>query len=252
MTAFTYRFVPAMRYLKHLVSSGALGEIRHFRAQRFQDWGTRGLGWRQVKARAGTGELGDMLSHRIDYGHHLVGKFSRIVAGMKTLVNERGGARADVDDWVSMMGEFDAGATGVLESTKLASGRGEGHRGLDLVEVNGAEASAVYTTQKPLELLFGKAGARELERIEVPREFWVYPGAERKADEGDPLVTFRWDQDVEFIQAIVEGRECSPSFTDGVECQAAMDACVVSAAERRWVELGEITGADGTRAVARG
>src|SRR5438477_9955717 len=53
MTAFTYRFVPAMRYLKHLVDRGDLGEIRPFRAQRSQDWGTRQLGWRQHKNRAG-------------------------------------------------------------------------------------------------------------------------------------------------------------------------------------------------------
>src|SRR5688500_8832641 len=38
MTAFTYRFAPSMRYLKHLVASGALGQPRHFRSQRFLDW----------------------------------------------------------------------------------------------------------------------------------------------------------------------------------------------------------------------
>src|SRR4051812_47342286 len=35
MTAFTYRFAPAMRYMKRLLESGALGEPRHFRSQRF-------------------------------------------------------------------------------------------------------------------------------------------------------------------------------------------------------------------------
>ncbi len=240
MTAFTYRFVPAMRYLHHLGKSGALGEIRHFRAQRFQDWGSRPLGWRQMKKLAGTGELGDMLSHRIDYGHHLVGSFSRIVAGVRTLVHERGGQLADVDDWAAILGDFKAGVTGVLESTKLATGRGEGHRGLDLVEVNGSAASAVYSTQRPLELQFGKAGAPELQKIDVPRDFRVYPGSPRDPDEGDPLVTFRYDQDVEFIRAIVENRDCEPSFRAGVECQAVMDAAELSATEKRWVELSPV------------
>src|SRR5271155_3081875 len=63
MTAFTYRFVPAMRYADHLIRSGDIGRPNHFRAQRFQDWGDRPLGWRQVRSLAGTGELGDMLSH---------------------------------------------------------------------------------------------------------------------------------------------------------------------------------------------
>src|SRR6185503_19036510 len=66
MTAFTYRFVPAMRYLAHLTKSGALGRPYHYRSCRLQDWGNRPLGWRQVSKLAGSGELGDMLSHRID------------------------------------------------------------------------------------------------------------------------------------------------------------------------------------------
>src|SRR5262245_9585834 len=37
MTAFTYRFAPSMRYLRHLLKSGALGTPRHFRSQRFLD-----------------------------------------------------------------------------------------------------------------------------------------------------------------------------------------------------------------------
>ena len=51
MTAFTYRFAPAMRYLKHLVASGALGQPRHFRSQRFLDWPETSWGWRQYKRR---------------------------------------------------------------------------------------------------------------------------------------------------------------------------------------------------------
>src|SRR5690606_14740319 len=80
MTAFTSRFVPAMRYMHHLVTSGAIGAPRHFRAQRFQDWGRLALGWRQRMAEAGSGEIGDMLSHRLDFAHHLVGPIARVMA----------------------------------------------------------------------------------------------------------------------------------------------------------------------------
>ena len=123
MTAFTYRFVPAMRYLRHLVSSGALGDPVHFRAQRFQDWGRRDLAWRQLKSEAGTGELGDMLSHRLDYGHHLIGPFAKISALMHRVYDSRidaAGAShpADVDDWVACIGTFRQGATACLESTQ--------------------------------------------------------------------------------------------------------------------------------------
>ena len=51
MTAFTYRFAPAMRYLRHLLKSGALGTPRHFRSQRFLDWPETSWGWRQYRSR---------------------------------------------------------------------------------------------------------------------------------------------------------------------------------------------------------
>src|SRR6476620_2482334 len=39
MTAFTYRFVPAMRYMRHLIKEGAVGTPWHFRSCRLQAWG---------------------------------------------------------------------------------------------------------------------------------------------------------------------------------------------------------------------
>jgi len=49
MTAFTYRFAPALRYLHHLCQEGSLGHIRHFRSQRFLDWPETSWGWRQYQ-----------------------------------------------------------------------------------------------------------------------------------------------------------------------------------------------------------
>jgi len=238
MTAFTYRFVPAMRYMKHLIDAGSVGRPFHFRARRFQDWGKRPLGWRQSKQLAGTGEMGDMLSHRIDYAHHLVGPVRRLVADFRNFVPVRGGSISDVDDWVGMLVNFERGnVTGVLESTKLATGRGENLHGADDVEINGEEGSIVYSTQKPLQLQVGKPDGADLETVAVPREFRVWPGSPRNPDEGDPLVTFRYDQTAEFISAIREKRSCRPSFLQGAMAQAVMDAALLSRAQERWVEV---------------
>ena len=78
MTAFTYRFAPSMRYLKHLVASGQLGEPRHFRSQRFLDWPETSWGWRQYKDKAGAGDLFDMTIHRIDFAQDLLGPIQSV------------------------------------------------------------------------------------------------------------------------------------------------------------------------------
>ena len=78
MTAFTYRFAPAMRYLRHLVKSGALGTPRHFRSQRFLDWPETSWGWRQYRSRAGAGDLFDMTIHRIDFAIDLMGPIAQV------------------------------------------------------------------------------------------------------------------------------------------------------------------------------
>jgi predicted dehydrogenase len=237
MTAFTYRFVPAMRYLHHLIARGDLGQPYHYRSCRLQDWGTRNLGWRQQKKLAGTGELGDMLSHRIDFAHHLIGPVQRIVAKVGNLTPIRDGAPNDTDDFAALLAEFQNGASGVLESSKLASGVNESWRSPDRVEVNGSAASFSFTTGTWNELQHGVLGGPGLRSLPVPREFYVWPGSPRDPGAGDPLVTFRYDQAVEFVNAIREQRPCSVTFHDGVRAQVVMDAAVRSSETRSWIEL---------------
>ena len=237
MTAFTYRFVPAMRYMAHLVHSGTVGKAYHFRANRFQDWDKRNLGWRQTKKFAATGEMGDMLSHRFDYGHLLLGPLTRLVGYTKRFVNERGGQPVDVEDWVSVLGDFKNGASGNFESSKLATGRGEGGKSQDYCEVNGEDASIVYYLERPLELMIGKKGESGLKRVAVPEEFLKVPGSPRDAHSGDPLVTFRYDQDFEFVAAIREKRTCWSNFVDGARVQAVIDAVLLSERTNKWVDV---------------
>jgi predicted dehydrogenase len=237
MTAFTYRFVPSMRYLHHLVQQGELGQPYHYRSCRLQDWGTRNLGWRQQKRMAGTGELGDMLSHRIDFAHHLIGPMKRLVASTRNLTPVRDGAPNDTEDWVAILAEFKNDATGVLESSKLASGRNESWRSLDYVEVNGSEATFEFTTGKWNELQYGKRGGPVLQPRAIPPEFFVWPGSPRDPGNGDPLVAFRYDQAVEFVNAIREQRPCAVTFHDGARAQAVMSAALQSAETGQWMNL---------------
>lgn len=241
MTAFTYRFAPGMAYLRHLVRQGELGEIRHARFQRLQDWGEYSIGWRQYKDRAGSGELGDMGIHRIDFAEDLLGPVTSVCAATRqVLARDRTEAGEpcppqDLEDWVAWIAEFGSGATGVFEMGKLTKGRGSGGDH-DVAELNGSAASAAYQLDPADRILFARRGEPYRSR-KVPEKFLRLPGSPRGPGEGNPLQNFRWDQAWEFTCAILQGRECVPSFYYGMRAQAVADAILTAARTRRWVDV---------------
>ncbi|HZZ71759.1 MAG TPA: Gfo/Idh/MocA family oxidoreductase [Pirellulales bacterium] len=242
MTAFTYRFAPSMRYLRHLLTTGQLGEPRHFRSQRFLDWPETSWGWRQYQEKAGAGDLFDMTIHRLDFALDLLGPLdticgavARFAARTKT-VDGQTCAPSDVDDWSSLIGEFQSRATGVWEGTTLAKGYARNGFGHEWAEINGSEGSAVYQLHEPNTILVGKTG-QDLGPVEVPAEFLKPAGSPRNPSEGKAATVFRYDLMWEFISAIVARRQAVPSFYDGLRAQIVADAVLQSHAERRWIKI---------------
>ncbi len=250
MTAFTYRFVPAMRYLRHLLGLGTIGLPRHVRIARLMDVPEADLGWRQQRALAGAGEVGDMGSHRIDFCHNLIGPIARVMGLTRTFVPLRAGRNgafvaADVEDFAVFIAEFaegvgvELGAVAAFNLSKVAKGRESGGHSLDEFEVYGTEGTLIYHLHRPHEISLGRPGGK-LEIRQVPHDFLVYPGSPRAPLEGDPTITFRYDQDFAFIQAILDGHGDIPTFYDGMRCQAVVDAVLQSSQERRWVDVADV------------
>jgi predicted dehydrogenase len=241
MTAFTYRFAPAMRYLRHLVKSGALGTPRHFRSQRFLDWPETSWGWRQYKDKAGAGDLYDMTIHRIDFAIDLLGPIARVCGAVARFAprdrtpDDKPCPPSEVDDWSCLIGEFQSGATGVWEGTTLAKGYGRDGFGHEWAEINGAEGSAVYRLHEPNTILLGKTGS-DLAPVDVPPEFLTPAGSPRDPTRGKPATVFRYDLVWEFVSAIVENRDAVPSFLDGLNAQIVADAVLESHARRTWID----------------
>jgi predicted dehydrogenase len=240
MTAFTYRFAPAMRYLKHLATTGALGTPRHFRSQRFLDWPETSWGWRQYKKTAGAGDLYDMTIHRIDFAIDLLGPIQQVCGAVARFAPRTAAPDgtpcdpSDVDDWSCLIGEFASGATGVWEGTTLAKGYGRNGFGHEWAEINGSEGSAVYRLHEPNTILLGKTG-HDLAPTPVSDAFLKPAGSPRDPRQGEPATVFRYDLVWEFVSAIVEGRQAVPSFYDGLNAQIVADAVLQSHAQRTWV-----------------
>lgn len=242
MTAFTYRFAPSMRYLRDLLKSGKLGEPRHFRSQRFLDWPETSWGWRQYKDKAGAGDLFDMTIHRLDFARDLLGPIKSVCGAVAQFakrdktVDGASCPPSEVDDWSSLIGEFECGAVGVWEGTTLAKGYHRNGFGHEWAEINGSEGSAVYQLHQPNTILLGKTGD-DLRPVEVPQEFLIPAGSPRTAEMGEPATVFRYDLVWEFISAICEQRAAIPDYYEGLMAQIVADAVLDSYAKRCWVDI---------------
>jgi len=157
MTAFNYRFVPAIRLAKDLIDADKLGEIYHFRAVYLQEWivdPSFPMTWRFDKETAGSGALGDLGAHIIDLARFLVGEPRQIAALTKTFIKERPAADGDglekvtVDDAFVSTVEFENGAIGSLEASRFCPGRKNGQ----IFEINGSKGSLRFNLERFNEL----------------------------------------------------------------------------------------------------
>ena len=246
MVAFNYRFVPAIRQIRKLVESGALGQIYHFRAVYLQEWimphyGTPMI-WRLKKDQAGSGALGDLGAHIIDLARYLVGEIGSVSAMKKTFIKQRpdgqgGMGTVDVDDAFASVVEFENGALGTLEATRFAGGRKNGQR----LEINAEKGSIVFN----------------LERMNELEVFWV--GEQPKETQGfhnvlvsegyHPWWENWWPQGhmigwehtfmheiTHLLDCIVNDKAVSPigaDFEDGYRAAVICDAIVDSAEQGR-------------------
>ncbi len=251
MVAFNYRFVPAVRQIRKLIDSGALGRIYHWRAVYHQEWimphyGTPKL-WRLDKNVAGSGAMGDLGAHIIDLAHYLVGDVKSVSGMTKTFINERdiegesGKWQVDVDDAFVAALEFENGAIGSLEGTRLAAGR----KNYNCFEINAEKATVRFN----------------LERLNELDVFWV--GSEPKETQGfsNVLVTedyhpwlenwwppghiIGWEHTfvheiAHLLDCIVNDKEVGPvgaTFHDGYKADVVAAAIMDSAATRRQVDV---------------
>jgi len=170
---YNYRHAPAVERVRDLVGGGELGRITNVRAVFFSGYASEpkgALSWRFRRDLAGTGALGDLLSHVVDLVQYVVGPIAEVSALTSTVYLQRpvlpmgsgthfavieDGELGDVenDDYAATLVRFAGGspgegAVGTLEASRIIVGP---QCGLGF-EIYGTDGSAAWNFERMNEL----------------------------------------------------------------------------------------------------
>jgi predicted dehydrogenase len=181
---YNYRHAPAVEHVRELVAQGALGRITNVRAAFFTGYASEpkgALSWRFKRDLAGSGALGDLLSHVVDLVSYLIGPITEVSALTSTVYAERpilpmgSGTHFAViedgelgpvenDDYAATLARFaptaqGPGAVGTLEASRTIVGP---QCGLGF-ELYGTDGSAVWNFEQmnELRICLGRGGPHQ-------------------------------------------------------------------------------------------
>lgn len=255
MTAFNYRFVPAIRLAKNMIEKGELGRIYYSKVGYLNiedgfDNPDFPLRWHQDPTISGCGALSDLGTHTLDLARFLVGEVSSVSGAQETFVRERPIRRGSrkkgkvkVDDVTVALIKFQNGSIGNFETSWLTSGRRDYLR----FEIYGSEGAIRFNLERinELELITSEekeslSGFRRILVINPDHPYLrrFYPNI------GSPIA---WEHTfvnelAHFLRCLAEDRDVSPegaTFYDGYRNCCLMDAIAESARTKKWVSLAE-------------
>ena len=225
MVWFNYRRTPGIALARRLVEEDRLGRVFHYRATYLQEWGndpTRPPNWKTDKAAAGSGVLGDLLSHLIDAALYLNGPIGEVSAMMQTFAPGR-----DVDDATLLLARFANGSAGSFEATRYAVGC----RNQNRFEMHGSKGMLRFNLENLNHLeFFDATGPREMEGprlLLASNEYWK-PG--HPVGYEHTFISALAD----FLRALDRGEPFHPDFADAQRVQEVLDAVERSAGQREW------------------
>ena len=240
MVFFTNRWVPAYRYVHELLDQGYVGRLYHCDIRYLGGYGrARRYGWR-FDGRRSNGILGDLGSHAIDLARWYVGDIARVSGHLGTFVDRPGPDGEPLDpanDAALLSAEFANGAQGTILVSAVAH---VGDRGIEgRVVLHGEEGTLeVEVTFQGAQVRGARRDETQIRPLPVPEEWWgevdrTKPYTDRIPElfAGQPIGARR------FIDAIVEGRPAEPTFFEGMQSQAVIDAAIEAHGSRRWVAV---------------
>lgn len=255
---FNYRHAPAIAEARRLIRSGALGRITNVQVRLLTGYAAdpkQVFTWRYEQARAGTGVLGDILSHGFDLAQFLVGRIASVNAVTETFIKERPlpagtstnsfnkGAASDVmrevenEDYAATLARFDSGAIGFFETTRVAVGPHAEY----IVEVYGTEGSLRWNFERmnQLELADDLRGYRT---IMTDVSYGEFARFQPNAGPGIGFNDLKTIEAALFLRSVAEQRQLAPSTADGWAASEIVDASVRSAEAGEWVAIPQVDG----------
>jgi len=256
MIMHNYRKIPAVAFAKKLIEKGDLGDVYHYHGAYLQDWimdPQFPLVWRLEKKFAGSGALGDIGAHAVDFAHLLNGDIGAVTAQMTTFIKERprvgtgsgawgakgakGKGKVTVDDDTNFLARFKNGSVGVFESSRFCGGR----RNYNTFQVYGSKGSLAFNLERMNELEVYDRTAPQAEQafktIMVTESVHPYVGAW-----WPPGHIIGYEHT--FVHAVHDFLTClekdtlpTPNFRDGVKNQLVLDAVERSAKSGRWEKV---------------
>ena len=255
MLMFNYRRIPAIAYARKLMRSGKLGKIYHWHGAYLQDWimdPEFPLVWRLDKKFAGTGALGDIGAHAIDFAQYLNGNITEVIGHSTTFIKRRpvvtrqgrlkakGGpekGKVTVDDDTNFLARFRNGSVGVFESSRFCGGR----RNYNTFQVYGSKGSLAFNLERLNELeIYNSeepAGEQGFKTISVTEAVHPYVGNWWPSGHIIGYEHTFVHAVKDYLDCLDKGRMPRPNFEDGIQNQAVLDAVERSAASRRWTEV---------------
>lgn len=228
MMCFSYRFRPAVRYAKRLISEGKIGRVLTVHIEYLQSGSFiegRRMEWRFVKEYSGTGAIGDLGVHLIDMTRYLVGEIEAVCARKSTFVKQRKMLDSEVvgdvttDDYCSFLADIEGGAVANFTVTRCA----HGHSNTIKYDIFGTDGVISFNLNNPWELdvCLGIDEVKKmgLHTVKVPEEYDA-------------------SQEQSFVDiALGRFKEPIADIGEGAKCQKIVDAIARSSEENRWIEL---------------
>ena len=245
-----YRRIPAVAFAKQMIEEGKLGTIYHWRGSYLQDWAISldtPLSWHFEAEKARSGAHYDLNSHAIDLARFLVGEIKTVNGMMKTFIKERPllndssqKGLVGVDDAAFLNVEFENGALGAFDASRLAGGR----KNHNYFEVYGSKGSLLFDLERMNELQYFN---RE-EPVEL-QGFTTIPTTQAN----HPYMSAWWpvahiigyehtfsNAIRDFIIALATDQKIEPNLHDGAKIMQVLDAAILSNKEGRRVDVSEI------------